>query len=455
MGRKTMSKFICAFLLTWILARGLSAQEDRSWDDWHRQQVEEVVAPALDLTSHLTAYIAYAQLYNPSIEAALARWGSALGKVAPARSWADPRLSVGHFARSVETRVGPQEQRLGLMQAIPWFDELDLRARAAQANAEMERWRYEGIRRDVAFQVQEAYFDYYYLERALAVTEENMQLGAYLEEVVRMRYRGGADLHGALIKVQIELGRIEDQLFSLRDQLYPTAARLNAVLGRPLSAPIAVVDSPLVVALDEEQLRAELSVNNPHLRVLRTAITRAELSREIGEKEGRPDLALGVDYIRTGEGVAGAKDSGKDPLVFMATLSLPLWREKYRAEVRSASEQVNAARAELRDRENRLMAELEQALFQWRASARKTALYRYNLLPKAEQSFNVTQQSFAAGRSAFLDLVDAQRVLLQFQLAYEKARSDGARHAAAVERLAGQLLPSRSEIEMEFFHAEQ
>jgi hypothetical protein len=84
MGRKTMSKFICAFLLTWILARGLSAQEDRSWDDWHRQQVEEVVAPALDLTSHLTAYIAYAQLYNPSIEAALARWRSALGKVAPA-----------------------------------------------------------------------------------------------------------------------------------------------------------------------------------------------------------------------------------------------------------------------------------------------------------------------------------------------------------------------------------
>jgi len=450
-----MNKIMCGLFFTWVLARGLSAEERQGWDDWHREQVESTAVSLLDHSDRLSAYTAYAQLYNPGIEAALARWQSALEEVAPARSWADPRLSVGHFARSVETRVGPQEQRLGLMQAIPWFDELDLRARAALATAEVERWRYEDIRRDLVYQVQEAYFAYYYTERAIAVTEGNMQLVAYLEQVVRMRYRGGADLHGALIKVQVELGRLEDQLNSLRDQLYPMAARLNAVLGRPLNAAIAVVDSPLVVALDAEQLRAQLSANNPRLHMMRSAITRAELLREMGKKEGRPDLSLGVDYIRTGEGMAGAEDSGKDPLVFMATLSLPLWREKYSAKVRSAAGRIHAARAELRDRESRLLAELEQVLFQWRASERKTALYRDNLLPKAEQSFNVTQQSFAAGRSAFLDLVDAQRVLLQFQLAYEKARSDGARHAAAAERLAGQPLPPRSEIETEFYHVEQ
>ena len=454
-GTKIMNKMLYVFSLIGLLAASARAQESGAWDNWRWQQIEKNPVSALDQEAPLAAYIAYGQLSNPSIEAALARWRSALERVSPARAWADPRLSVGHFARSVETRVGPQQQRLSLVQAIPWFDELDLRARAALATAEIERWRYEGARRDLVFQLQDAYFSYYYLQRAIAVTESNMQLVAYLEEVVRMRYRSGADLHASLIKMQVELGRLEDRLSSLRDQLHPATARMNALLGRSLDAVVAVVDSPRVAAIEAGQLRAQLSRDNPTLRQLRAAIERAELLLNLEKKNGRPDLSLGVDYIRTGEGMATAKDSGKDPLVFMATLSLPVWRDKYSAEVRSVAEQVQVARDELRDRENRLLAELESALFQWRESERKKVLYRDNLLPKAEQSFNVTQQSFAAGRSDFLDLVDAQRVLLEFELAYEQACADGARNAAAIERLAGYPLPPRAQIEEEFYNGQQ
>lgn len=450
-----MNKMLYVFSLLCVVAASPSAQESGAWDDWQRQQVKKEPVLALEQTAPIAAYLVYGQLYNPSVEGALARWRSALEKVSPARAWADPRLSVGHFARSVETRVGPQQQRLSLQQAVPWFDELDLRARAALATAEVERWRYEGTRRDLVFQLQDAYFAHYYLQRAIAVTESNMQLVAYLEKVVRMRYRSGADLHASLIKVQVELGRLEDRLSSLRDQLNPSTARLNALLGRSLDAAIAVADSPTGVVVEAEQLRAQLSLDNPILRQLRAEVERAELLRDLEKKNGRPDLSLGIDYIRTGEGMSTAKDRGKDPLVFMATLNLPVWRDKYSAEVRSAAGRVQAASAELRDRENRLLAELESALFQWRESERKQVLYRDNLLPKAEQSFNVTQQSFAAGRSDFLALVDAQRVLLEFELAYEKARADGARNAAAIERLAGRSLPPRAQIEKEFYHAEQ
>ena len=101
------------------------------------------------------------------------------------------------------------------------------------------------------------------------------------------------------------------------------------------------------------------------------------------------------------------------------------------------------------DGERGLLAELEGALFGRRESMRKMALYGGDLLAKAEQAFSVTQQSFTAGRSGFLELMSAQRTLIEFQLAHEKASVERMRHEARIQRLAGRRMPSRSVIERE------
>jgi outer membrane protein TolC len=431
----------------------LHAQEEVAWSTWRREMIRPSELLPLPPQATLAAYSAYAQLNNPGVEAALARWRSALEQVSAARAWADPRLTLGYFAHSVETRVGPQQQRFGLAQAVPWPDKLDLCAQAALALAEVQRWRYAAARSEVVFATVDAYFTYYYLERAIAVTEGNMQLVAYLEEVVRARYRGGAEQYGALIKAQVELGRLEDRLYSLRDQLRPAAAALNSALGRPVNAAVAVIDSPATREFYQEALRDSLRLHNPQLQLRRSALRGAELAVELAKKESRPDLTLGLDYVRTGKGAGVAKDSGKDPLVLMASVNLPIWRDKYRAAVRAAVARQHAARDALQDREGQLLARMEMALYQWRESERKKTLYRDNLIYKAEQAFNVTQQAFAVGKSSFLDLIDAQRILLEFQLAYEKARADGARHAALIDQLVGWPQYSRSDIKTEFDHA--
>jgi outer membrane protein TolC len=52
----------------------------------------------------------------------------------------------------------------------------------------------------------------------------------------------------------------------------------------------------------------------------------------------------------------------------------------------------------------------------------------------------VAQKAFAAGRAGFLDLIDAQRTLLEFELAYERALADRAINLAELEMLAGREL---------------
>lgn len=436
-------RFFASISLLWV---GALLAQDTSPAAWQQEWVDASSRYPLDPHAPLEDYVRYAQLYNPDIETALWRWKAALDEVVPARSWADPKLTMGHFLRSVETRVGSQQQRLSVAQTIPGWGELDLRVQTAWAGAEVEQWRYRDRRAQLVVEVIDAYLDCYYLERAIAVTEGHMQLVAYLEEVVRSRYRAGDDLHGSLIRVQVELGRLEDRIRSLRDQRQPATATLNALLGRSSAAVVEVenieVEAPIDASVDS--LRAQLVRSHPHLLMLRAAAERARYAIALAEKEGDPDLTLGVDYVRTEARPEAGPDSGSDPLVVMATLSVPIWRDKYRAKVQAATARHQAARAALLAAETSLLAQLDQALFQWRESERRAGLYGEDLLTKAEQAFSVTQQSFAAGRSSFFELIDTGRTLLELQLAQIEARVGSRRQRARIERLIGLHLPNRS-----------
>lgn len=388
---------------------------------------------ALDPRAELAEYARYAEQHNPKLKQALARYQAALEKAASAGAWVEPRLTYGYFARPVETRTGPQEMRFSAAQTFPWKGKLELKGRIAQQEAAVEGQRYEAVRRSLIFAVKAAYYDYYFLQRAIAVTEENVRLLAHLEEIGRARYRGGTGAQAAVLKAQVELGRLEDQLRSLRQQRRPATARLNAALGRAATDSVAVPDSLPIAAsnLDEERLKARLLAANPMLHIRQAQVQAQSLGVELAGKQFYPDLTVSLDYIHIGE-------RGANPLMAMATLNLPLWRSSYEAGERAAKLRHQAAVQGVADEENRLIAELELALYNWRDAQSRRALYRDSLLPKAEQVLGVTQRAFAADRSDFLAVIDAQRTLLEFQLAHERARTDQARYEAEIEKLVGE-----------------
>jgi len=405
--------------------------------------------PALHEESTLADYLAYAALNNPGLEAAFNRWKAALERVPQVRSLPDPRFNYGYFIREVETRVGPQRHKVGLSQMFPWFGKLELRGDVALEAANAERQRYEAAKLDLFYQVKRAYYEYYYLGRAIAVTEENIQLVTYLEAVARTKYAAGAPTHAAVIKAQVELGRLEDQLRTLRDLVQPVTAELNAALNRPSGAPLPIPKSIAEegVSISDEQLFAWLKERNPQLKAIDSMAAKEKAAVDLAKKNYFPDITVGVDYIETDSALMpGTRDSGKDPVVGMISVNLPIWRDKYRAAEREAKARYEASLSERSDRENTLVARLQMALYGFRDAERKIALYRDALIPKAEQSLNVTQQAYETGRADFLDLIDAQRVLLDFELSYERALANRAQRLAEIEMLVGREIPRTREV---------
>jgi len=396
--------------------------------------------PQLGGDPTLADYLRYAALNNAGLEAAFNRWKAALESVPQARSLPDPRFNYTYFVEEVETRVGPQQQKFGVMQMLPWFGELRLRGDAAAEAAAASRQVYERTKLRLFYSVKAAYHEYWYLAQAIATTREHISLVTNLERVARTRFKAGTAPHSAVIQAQVELGKLDDRLRTLEALRRPIVARLNATLNRPAQLPLpwpSSLPEPNTTFSDEQAIEW-LAENNPDLRRLEHVVAKEEAGIRLAKRDFIPDVTLGVDYVDTGQTmVPGTPDSGKDPVMAMISVNLPVWYGKYRAAGRQARLRKAAAEAERLDTTRRLEAELELALFNFRDAERKIDLYGDTLVPKAEQSLSVAQQGFEAGGTGFISLVDAQRLLLEFQLAERRARADRGQRLAEIEMLVG------------------
>lgn len=340
--------------------------------------------------------------------------------------------------------MGSQRQKLGISQAFPWFGKLRLREDLASRTAEAAYQRFQAVKLRLFYRLKRAYAEYYYLSRTIAVTKENVALLRYLEQVVRTKYVAATAAHEDLIKAQIELGKLDDRFRGLLELREPLAAKLNAALGRRAGAPVPWprrLPEERIQAADEELL-AWLTETNPELKAMRSNIEGQQSAVELAGKGYYPDVTLGLDYIDTaGARMPGVRDSGKDPVVAMISVNVPIWREKYRAAEREAKARLRSAQESLLDKENTLESEAKLALYGLRDAERKTVLYRDALIPKATQSLKVTETAYRGGKADFLDVLEAQRLLLEFQLSYERALADHVQRLAELEMLVGKEIP--------------
>jgi outer membrane protein TolC len=392
----------------------------------------------LEEKSTLDDYLAYAAVNNPELEAAFYRWTAALQRAPQARALPDPMLNYRYFVQNVETRVGPQRHRIGLTQTLPWFGKRQLRSDMALQEAHAAHARYESMKLDLFYRIRRAYCERYYLGQAIQVVRENAELVRYLEQVALARFRVAAGEHPDVIRAQVELGRLDNQLETLRERLGPSAAALNAAMNRPVESPLPVPETlpEDVGAVDEPALADRLEWLSPKLVELRYQAALHRKGVALARLDEYPDVTLGLDYIETGDALSpGPSDSGQDAVALGFAINLPLDDTRRTAAVNEHLARFQAANRDRVGTLNALLAELDDAVYRWRDAQRKASLYRDNLLPKADQSLKATEAAFRAGTSSFTDLIDAQRVLLEFGLTLQRALTDQAIQRARIESL--------------------
>ncbi len=363
-------------------------------------------------------YFLYAMHGNPVVRAAFERSLAAIERIPQARALGDPTLSFEYFIDQMDTRY-----KVSLTQMFPAFGKRGLKEDAATAEAEAAWYLFEAERFMLLDRLSKAFYNYHYLARATAVTEENVQLLADLEKAVNARYKSGTASFAALIKVQIERERLIDSLDALRDQRRAQSAGLAALLNLPVGEvlPWPTVEPSAPMIVDEALLDGMLADLNPELKAADARIEAARRRMALARRNGLPDVMLGAGWMVM-PGMDGRGD--ESDIGLMAGFTLPVWRGRIRAGIREAAAMLDAAAHDRDALRNRLRAELSMAVFQFQDAERRFLLFNDSLIPKAQQALTVARQAYADGSAEFMTLIDARRTLLEFQLQAARAAAD-------------------------------
>jgi len=455
-GDQNTVKLIKTFLIAGALAglHAVSTAYGQQPGDRDAGQIDHELARAeseYDFPAEKPAlddYLAHAALFSPALKAAFHGWKAELAKVSIAKALPEPTFTYAYFVENVETRVGPQRHRFSVHQSFPWFGTLGKKGDMASEAANAAYQRYQAEKLSLFYRVRSAYYDYYYLGAQIEIARRNMELLSFWEEVARTRYSSAVQPHADLVKVQVELGTLEDRLRGLEQQLVPAAARLKAAVNLPDSVSPPVPDSipARTPDLTAQALVEMARAHNPDLKAIDHVINSQRAAVSLAGRSSLPRFTIGADYIETGEAsdptMAG---SGKDAWTVSVGISLPIWFGKNKAAKSEAVARLHEAEQLRESRRDELDARVELVRFFYEDAGRRLSLYRDGLVAKAEESMNVAFAAYRAGTASFLQVIDAQRVLLELRLQTQQAAVEHARRLAELEMLTGQDLHSAQE----------
>lgn len=377
---------------------------------------------------------------NPGVNSAFYKWKSSVEKTGYIGTLPDPILMYGYFIENVETRVGPQNQKFSILQKIPWFGTLGSQKDIAFEMSQVNFQNYQSQLLQIIYQVKVSYYDLYYLQREIEITQENLELLTFWESIVRTKYQVDLVQHPDVIKAQVELGKLENRLISLQDKLVPYKSKLRSLLNADSKQELMIPDSFIYQEdiLVNEKIVPQILAHNPNLTAIKHLIAKEKSSERLAQKSSMPNFMVGVDYIETGEALNPSIDgSGKDPLIVSVGINLPLWFGKNSAQKKEAKANQKSAEYLLEDKKNQLIVLAEEIIYYHNDALRKLQLYRDGLIPKAEQLLNTVYASYQSDKTDFLNLLDAQRQLLEFKLAMDKSITDMVKRKAELDMLSG------------------
>ena len=429
----------------------------------------------------LMHYLELATKNNPTVLQRYNEYQAALQKVPQVGSLPDPTLEMGVFLSPMELMAGYQVADIKLMQMFPWFgvlknakDEMSLMAKA----------KYETFRDaklQVQYDVQRNWFDLYRVRQNISISEKNVELLKTIERLTLVKFKygstsgnsssiasssmsgssapttsssgmntmGGSGISSPtrpsssasssamgstsggsgladVYQIQIEMSELENNIASLKSEEQVVMTRFNSQLNRPLETSVEVADLLSSEPLDISFLSVNDSMftQNPMLGMLQYENLSLTARKKMVTKMGLPMVGIGLNYsVISKNELSTSEMNGQDMIMPMLTVTLPIYRKKYKAMktetdfMKSANEQNYQATA------NALQTEYYEALQLYTDAQRRMKLYE-NQSALDKKSLDIQIKTFSASGANLTDILRIRQQLLSYELKQVEALVD-------------------------------
>lgn len=396
------------------------------------------------LGATLEGLLAHARDRHPEVQAMRHEADAVAQRVESAGALPDPMFKVelmnftntGNDASWSLSPANVGGTKYTLWQPLPFWGKRGLREEVASAEAAQADRKVSLAWNDLAARIKVAYAQYQLVARNEAFTREQIALLGSIESLAQARYASGLAPQQDALRAQVELTGMRTELLLQDSERRQLTARLNALVSRPASAPLALPTGarplPSPAALDPAALAERLQRRNPALAVDDARITSAERSRELTRLNRYPDFSIGVAPTQVGSRIAEWE--------LMFEISIPLQQAPRRAQEAESDSMLAAARSRRAATAQQAVAELDEQLAALEAARRVDEIIGRELLPQASITLQSAIAAYENGRVDFATLLEAQRQIRKAQQDREKAGTEARIRLAEVERLVGEDL---------------
>lgn len=443
-------------IMGWILAAGL----------W----VSPVCGLASDLISDLTLSKAVetALSSNPGLQAAGFGILSAQEKVIQARSGAMPQVQLqGQSSRTTNpmwafgTKLnqesitaqdfdpgrlnhpdGITNYSSGIFVAWPVYDsgQTWYGLQQAHLNKEAAALFDEHTRQQVIAQTITAYIGALFARENQRVIQQILETAHSHLKLVQSRYNGGFVAKSDLLRAQVQIADLDQQLAEAKSQVDIAKCRLNVAMGvggdatYTLSSPLEAGD-PIVGSLDT-WIATALS-NRPDLKHLafQQQIAQKEIDKSMASRN--PSVNLTGNYEVNSEEF----DDSATNYTIGAVVSMPLFTGgRISAKIREAQINLKQTKAMLRGMEQQICGEARQAFFNSQ-SAWERIQVNQAAVGQSQESLRIVKNRYNSGLFTITDLLDAQLMVQQSLTHKIKAVHDYRLAATRLALAAGTIDP--------------
>jgi len=388
----------------------------------------------------LDGYLITAAENNPGLKAKFNDYMAAMEKVPQVGTLPDPQFAFGYFIMPVETRLGPQRAIFGLKQAFPWFGLLRTREDVASDMANAKYEEFENDKSNLYFEVKTAYYNFYFMEKAIQITKENMEILRIFKNLSLVKIENGNASIVDELRVELELNDLENQLALFVDSKEVFQKKFNNLLNRGNLLKIEIPNELWQEDLPFEKVALLDSIysNNHEIKRIDHKLN-AFMNQEVAaKKEGLPKFNLGINYIIVGKNPNSVDpNNGKDALLFPSLgVSVPIYRRKYKGMIKEAQYLQASEIAKKEDTRNTLSTVLSNSDKEFNDGERRIYLNKKQS-EIAKKVLDVLITSYSTNSKDFEEVLRIERQLLGYRLAYQKAITDKNAAVAFINYLLG------------------
>jgi cobalt-zinc-cadmium efflux system outer membrane protein len=240
-----------------------------------------------------------------------------------------------------------------------------------------------------------------------------LDLSARIRDLVQQRYEAGDVAQLEVLQADVELARSTADYETTAQAQRAADVTLAALLNRK-------IDEPVAVSGHVEEVPPPPTLDNVMTQALQSSTDLLKTAQELNTEERRLalaksqripnlDLTVGADFNSPPDFRVGGKGG--------LAMTLPLFY-RGQGEIALSNARMELLRLTLASQRTMVSAEVASSYFDFAAKAHQAQQYREKILPQTIQIETMAEDSYKAGKTNILTLIDSQRRLNDVQKAY-------------------------------------